>query len=90
MAVCCCALAGTAACQHCSQNQFATDVWTNGRKLHAMSDEQFAKWLADTTLHWEKWCDKDAPEDPETGVCQKYDGECWKCVLDWLNKEAET
>lgn len=29
MAVCCCALAGTTACQHCSQNQFATDVWTN-------------------------------------------------------------
>ena len=29
MAVCCCSLAGTAACQHCSQNPFATDVWTN-------------------------------------------------------------
>ena len=28
MAVCCCSLAGTAACQHCSQNPFATDVWT--------------------------------------------------------------
>lgn len=29
MAVCCCSLAGTAACQHCAQNPFATDVWTN-------------------------------------------------------------
>lgn len=29
MAVCCCGLAGTTACQHCSQNPFATDVWTN-------------------------------------------------------------
>lgn len=29
MAVCCCSLAGTAACQHCYQNPFATDVWTN-------------------------------------------------------------
>lgn len=29
MAVCCCSLAGTAACQHCSANPFATDVWTN-------------------------------------------------------------
>lgn len=29
MAVCCCSLAGTAACQHCSVNPFATDVWTN-------------------------------------------------------------
>ena len=29
MEVCCCALAGTAACQHCSNNPFATDVWTN-------------------------------------------------------------
>ena len=29
MAVCCCALAGTAACQHCRNNPFATDVWSN-------------------------------------------------------------
>lgn len=29
MAVCCCSLAGTAACNHCSQNPFATEVWTN-------------------------------------------------------------
>lgn len=29
MAVCCCSLAGTAACQHCASNPFATDVWTN-------------------------------------------------------------
>ena len=29
MAVCCCSLAGTAACQHCSQNPFATDIWSN-------------------------------------------------------------
>lgn len=29
MGVCCCALAGTAACQHCSQNPNATDLWTN-------------------------------------------------------------
>ena len=29
MAVCCCSLAGTAACQHCRNNPFATDVWTN-------------------------------------------------------------
>lgn len=27
--VCCCSLAGTAACQHCRNNPFATDVWTN-------------------------------------------------------------
>ena len=29
MTVCWCSLAGTAACQHCPQNPFATDVWTN-------------------------------------------------------------
>ena len=29
MAVCCCSLAGTDACNHCSQNPFATEVWTN-------------------------------------------------------------
>ena len=29
MSVCCCSLAGTAACQHCPENPFATDVWTN-------------------------------------------------------------
>ena len=29
MSVCCCSLAGTAACQHCSQNPFATEVWTS-------------------------------------------------------------
>lgn len=29
MAVCCCILAGTAACQHCQNNPMATDVWTN-------------------------------------------------------------
>lgn len=29
MSTCCCSLAGTAACQHCSNNPFATDVWTN-------------------------------------------------------------
>jgi len=29
MAACYCSLAGTAACQHCSNNPFATDVWTN-------------------------------------------------------------
>lgn len=29
MSVCCCSLAGTAACQHCRNNPFATDVWTN-------------------------------------------------------------
>lgn len=29
MAVCCCSLAGTAACQHCRNNPMATDVWTS-------------------------------------------------------------
>lgn len=29
MTVCCCSLAGTAACQHCRNNPMATDVWTN-------------------------------------------------------------
>lgn len=29
MAVCCCRMAGTAACRHCSNNPMATDVWTN-------------------------------------------------------------
>lgn len=29
MAVCCCSLAGTAACQHCRNNPMATDVWMN-------------------------------------------------------------
>lgn len=29
MSICCCSLAGTAACQHCPQNQFATEVWAN-------------------------------------------------------------
>ena len=29
MSVCCCSLAGTAACQHCRENPFATDVWSN-------------------------------------------------------------
>ena len=29
MTACWCSLAGTAACQHCRNNPFATDVWTN-------------------------------------------------------------
>lgn len=29
MSVCCCSLAGTAACQHCRNNPYATDLWTN-------------------------------------------------------------
>ena len=29
MAVCCCSMAGTAACQHCANNPFCTDVGTN-------------------------------------------------------------
>lgn len=29
MAVCCCSLVGTAACQHCRNNPFATDIWSN-------------------------------------------------------------
>ena len=29
MAVCCCSMAGTAACQHCRNNPTATDVWSN-------------------------------------------------------------
>lgn len=29
MGVCCCSLAGTAACQHCRNNPFATDIWSN-------------------------------------------------------------
>ena len=29
MSACCCSLAGTAACQHCANNPFATDVWSN-------------------------------------------------------------
>lgn len=29
MVVCWCSLAGTAACQHCRNNPFATEVWTN-------------------------------------------------------------
>lgn len=29
MSVCCCSMAGTAACQHCRNNPMATDVWPN-------------------------------------------------------------
>lgn len=29
MSIYCCSLAGTAACQHCSDNPFATEVWSN-------------------------------------------------------------
>lgn len=29
MSACCCILAGTTACQHCHNNPFATDLWTN-------------------------------------------------------------
>lgn len=29
MAICCCSLAGTAACQHCRNNPFATDINSN-------------------------------------------------------------
>ena len=29
MSVCCCSLAGTAACKHCSNNPFAESVWSN-------------------------------------------------------------
>lgn len=29
MAVCCCSLAGTAACQYCRNNPFATDIKSN-------------------------------------------------------------
>ena len=38
MAVCCCSLAGTAACQHCRNNPFATDVWTNTTETTGTGD----------------------------------------------------
>jgi hypothetical protein len=52
MPACCCSLAGTAACNHCSQNPFATEVWTNttvttdhieAKPLEKVSLETFGK-----------------------------------------------
>lgn len=42
MAVCCCSLAGTAACQHCRNNPFATDIKSNT----ITTDHTIAYWEA--------------------------------------------
>lgn len=43
MAVCCCSMAGTAACQHCSQNPNATEVYTN--KTYTTDSTEFIRTL---------------------------------------------
>ena len=43
MSVCCCSLAGTAACQHCAQNPFATDEWSNTVTLDLNEEMQKQK-----------------------------------------------
>lgn len=61
MSVCCCSLAGTAACQNCKNNPYATgadgvmavvnhlrkhvEPQTNGDKIRSMTDEELADYL---------------------------------------------
>ena len=96
MAVCCCSLAGTAACQHCSQNPFATDVWTNktvtvnhvegpSTILKPMTNADRIRAMTDEELAnciTDDLCDR---------VCHSplsCDGNCEIQVLEWLKQEA--
>lgn len=97
MDVCCCSLAGTAACQHCQNNPFATDVWTNktvtvyhidvgkpqtnADHIRAMSDEELDKFLGEVQWDVANYCG---------GVTQKQEypvPEQRGAWLDWLKQE---
>lgn len=90
MAVCCCSMAGTAACQHCSQNPFATDVWTNktvtvcGKPstiLNPMTNADRIRYMTDEELA--KFISGKA-----RGFGEEYEG--YMSALDWLKEESES
>ena len=94
MAVCCCSLAGTAACQHCSQNPFATDVWTNktvtvcGKPstiLNPMTNADRIRSMTDEELaEWIAY--RQGCFERQDKRCSKY-GTCRDCWFDWLKEE---
>lgn len=101
MSACCCSLAGTAACENCANNPFATgadgvmnvvshlrkyvEPQTNADSIRAMSDEELAEWMATKTSCMRCPVDLDACHNFE------FSGEmsCEEILLDWLKKEVE-
>ena len=57
-------------------------------KLKAMTAEEFADWLDDVYMTGD-WCNPNSPVDPETNMCLFNDGDCAKCIANWLKEELE-
>ena len=86
MSVCCCSLAGTAACQHCRNNPMATDVWSNTvttDRIRSMSDEELEKHLM-----YDLTCGGSQP-DAKCDCIHVPAEACEKCWLEWLKQDAE-
>lgn len=76
MAICCCSLAGTAACQHCSNNPFATEVWTNTivtDKTYAVLPNLYYQQLTEES--------EPKPEIVECKDCEFYIKHDKRCVV---------
>ena len=58
---------------------------SNGDVIKGMSIGNLAIFL-ELNVHSLPWCDGDAPIDPDTKLCKKFD--CVKCCEEWLNEEA--
>ena len=63
-------------------------VMTNAEKIRGMSDEELADLLTSKVFGW-MWCDPNAPVEPETKDCLKYDGDCLQCCKDWLIRKSD-
>ncbi len=97
MSVCCCTLAGTAACRTCPNNQDADRppvVRTNitagfdpilitGNKTNADRIRQMSDYELATLFGDACACLYD-----DADVCEKYGGACDRCFLDWLKQEV--
>ena len=60
---------------------------TNYDRLIRKTPEELAHWIDEHECA--SWCPDNPRVDMETKECLENDGECWKCVLDWLKEEGE-
>lgn len=98
MAACYCVLAGTAACQHCSQNPFATDVWTNSTitvdhvdvKLRPQTNADRIRQMTDEELAETYAGGCPNGDRLNCGKYYLYGGrDCFNCWLDWLKSHID-
>ena len=57
-------------------------------KVKEMTAEKFADWL-DNVYMKADWCNPNSPVDPETNMCLFNDGDCAKCITNWLKEELK-